>query len=59
MKSPIKLRLSGFLATVALGAILIGGTERHAWRQTDQLQKRFEAMQRGGYHLPIIWKLPF
>lgn len=51
MKSPIKLRLTGFLATVALGAILIGWTERHAWRQTDQLQKRFEAMQRGGYHL--------
>jgi signal transduction histidine kinase len=51
MKSPIKLRLTGFLVTVALGAILIGWTERHAWRQTDQLQQRFEAMQRGGYHL--------
>lgn len=51
MKSPIKLRLTGFLATVALGAILIGWTERHAWRQTIQLQQRFEAMQEGGYHL--------
>lgn len=51
MKSPIKLRLTGFIATVVLGAILIGWTERHAWRQTNQLQHRFEAMQRGGYHL--------
>jgi signal transduction histidine kinase len=51
MKSPIKLRLTGFIATVVLGAILIGWTERHAWRQTNQLQQRFEAMQRGGYHL--------
>lgn len=51
MKSPIKLRLTGFLATVALGALLIGWTERHAWRQTNQLQQQFEAMQRGGYHL--------
>ena len=51
MKSPIKLRLTGFLATVGLGALLIGWTERHAWRQTNQLQQRFEAMQRGGFHL--------
>jgi hypothetical protein len=51
MKSPIKLRLTGFLVTVVLGAILMGATERHAWRQTIQLQKRFEAMQQGGYHL--------
>lgn len=51
MKSPIKLRLTGFLVTVVLGAILIGATERHAWRQTIQLEKRFEAMQSGGYHL--------
>jgi signal transduction histidine kinase len=51
MKSPIKLRLTGFLVTVVLGAVLIGATERHAWRQTIQLQQRFEAMQQGGYHL--------
>lgn len=51
MKPPIKLRLTGFVATVALGALLIGWTERHAWRQTSQLQQRFEAMQRGGFHL--------
>lgn len=51
MKAPIKIRLTGFLATLALGAVLIGWTERHAWRQTDQLQHRFEVMQRGGYHL--------
>ncbi|MCL4178836.1 MAG: hypothetical protein KJ072_13980 [Verrucomicrobia bacterium] len=51
MKSPIQLRLTGFLATVVLGALLIGWTERHAWRQTNQLQQRFEAMQRGGFHL--------
>ena len=51
MKSLITLRLTGFVATLALGALLIGWTERHAWRQTDKLQKRFEAMQRGGYHL--------
>ena len=43
MKTPITLRLTGFLTTIALGAVLIGWTERHAWRQTDQLQKRFEA----------------
>lgn len=51
MKSPIRLRLTGFFATVAFGAVLLGWTERHAWRQTNQLQNRFEAMQRGGYHL--------
>jgi signal transduction histidine kinase len=51
MKSPIQLRLTGFLATVVLGALLIGWTERHAWRQTNQLQQRFEAMQSGGFHL--------
>lgn len=51
MKSPIKLRLTGFLVTVMLGAILIGWTEHHAWRRTNQLQQRFESMQRGGYHL--------
>jgi len=51
MKSPIKLRLTGFLATVALGAVLIGWTERHSWRQIGQLQARFGAMQDGGYHL--------
>lgn len=51
MKSPIKLRLTGFLTTVVLGVILFGWTERHVWRQTDQLQKRFEAMQRHGFHL--------
>jgi len=50
MKSPIKLRLTGFLATVVLGAILIGWTERHAWRQTDQLQQQFEAIQQGERH---------
>jgi len=51
MKSPIKLRLTGFIATVVLGATLIGWTEHRAWRQTHHLQQRFEAMQRGGYHL--------
>lgn len=51
MKSPIQLRLTGFLVTVAMGAILIGWTERHTWRQTDQLQKRFQALQEGGFHL--------
>jgi signal transduction histidine kinase len=51
MKSPIKLRLTGFVATLGLGALLIGWTERHAWRQTSQLQQRFEAMQRGDFHL--------
>lgn len=43
MKSPIRIRLTGFLATVAFGAVLIGWTERHAWRQTDRLQKRLDA----------------
>lgn len=51
MKSPIRLRLTGFVATMLLGAILIGWTERHAWRQTDQLQRRFRMMQAGSYHL--------
>ena len=51
MKSPIKLRLTGFLVTIALGALLIGWTERHAWRHTDRLQKRFQGMQQGGFHL--------
>jgi signal transduction histidine kinase len=51
MKSPIQLRLTGFIATMVLGAILIGWTERYAWRQTDQLQRRFKMMQAGSYHL--------
>lgn len=51
MNSPIKIRLTGFLVTIVLGALLIGWTERHAWRQASQLQRRFEAMQRGGFHL--------
>ncbi|HRY50097.1 MAG TPA: ATP-binding protein [Candidatus Paceibacterota bacterium] len=43
--------MTGFLVAVALGAVLIGWTERRAWRHTDQLQKRFQAMQQGGFHL--------
>ena len=56
MKSPIQLRLTGLLATVALGAALIGWTERHAWSQTDALQKRFRAMEEGGFHWLSFWK---
>jgi signal transduction histidine kinase len=54
MKSPVKPRLTGFLTTVALGALLIGWTEHDAWRRTDDLQKRFEAMQQGGYQEIVL-----
>jgi hypothetical protein len=50
MRSPIKLGLTGFLATVLAGIVLIGWTERHAWRQTGQLQERFQTRRHGGFH---------
>jgi signal transduction histidine kinase len=51
MRTPIAFRLTGLLATLGVGILLIAWTERHVWRQANELERRFASMQRGGYHL--------
>jgi signal transduction histidine kinase len=51
MKTPAQMRLTGLIITLVLGGALVGFTERHAWQQGKQLQRRLQGMQDGGFHL--------